>query len=166
MSSTITVLYASKVTVVETFSGAVDGDNTSTFAAQNEEATYTASTTVPVTKHSPPSTVTLGSGLATIDLALLPGITADETVVGTGLKAQFIKFTNPSTNANKIVISNGASNPYRIDGATTTWSIPLAPGQTVLLSLNDAGDDVAGSHKTIDLVGTGSQTLTVQIVLG
>ncbi len=165
MSSTITVLYTSKVTVVETFSGATDGDNTATFAPLNEDATFTASTTVPVTKHAS-FTQALSSGTATIDLTTLPGITADETVNGTGLKVQFLKLINPSTNANKIVASNGASNPYRLDGLTTAWSITLAPGQAVLLELNDAADDVSGSHKTIDLAGTLVQTLSVQIVFG
>ncbi len=166
MSSTISARIQQAVTVVKTFSEADAGNPDVSFTTGNVDETLTASTTVPVTKHAS-FTKTLSSGSGTIDLTTLPGDGADtETVDGSGLKVQALMLTNPSTNANKIVASNGASNPYRIDGATTAWSITLAPGQSVLLRLGDAGDDVGSSHKTIDLAGTGSQTLKVRVVLG
>ncbi len=166
MSSTISVVYQSGLTVVETFAGALGGDNTATFGPGNAgPTTYNATSTPAVSKHAEFSQA-LSSGTATIDLSQLPGKTTDETVIGTGLKAQFIRLTNPATNANKIIASNGASNPYRLDGATTAWSITLAPGQSVLLFLDGAGDTVGGSHKNIDLAGTLAQTLLVEISLG
>ena len=78
---------------------------------------------------------------------------------------QVLKIRNLSTNANKIVVSQGASNGYRIDGATN-WSIPLAPGQSMLLWGDGAADVIGSSHLNIDLAGTGSQILEVQVVMG
>lgn len=166
MSSTISAHVVQSVTVVKTFSQADAGNPDVTFTTGNVDEVLTAGTTVTVSKHAD-FTKTLSTGTGTIDLTSLPGDGADTEVVnGTGLKVQVLHFTNPSTNANKITVSNGASNPYRIDGATTTWTIPLAPGQSAQLRLVGAGDVIGGSNKTIDLVGTGSQTLKVRIVMG
>lgn len=163
---TIAVAFASNLTVVETLTGSyvAPGDNTVTTSGLNESATYTASTTPAVTKHAA-FQKTLSSGSGTIDLTALPGQTADETVTFSTLKVQFLKLRNLSTNANKIVVAKGASNGYRIDAATT-WSIPLAPGQSILLFLDGAADTVGGSNLAIDLTGTGSQVLEVQAIAG
>ena len=64
-----------------------------------------------------------------------------------------------------MVISQGAANPWRYDGATN-WSIPLAPGQSVTLNLDGLSDAVGSTHKTIDIAGTGSQILNVAIGVG
>jgi hypothetical protein len=40
------------------------------------------------------------------------------------------------------------------------------PGGEATFFLNDAGGDIGGSNKTLDLVGTGSQVLQVEAVLG
>ena len=165
MSSTISVVHTSQAIVTEKFSGADAGNPDATFGGSIAEAgTLTASSTPPVTKHALFSKP-LSTGTGTIDLTALPGITADETVNGTGLKVQFLKFKNPSTNANKITAAKGGSNGYQLDGATT-WSVPLAPGQSVFFELDDAADDIGSGNKTIDLTGTGSQALSVQVVMG
>ncbi len=165
MTASISVQFKSELTVTETFAGADAGNPDITISSLNEDGAYTGSSSVPVTK-AVRYDVPLSSGALTIDLTTLVGLTADETVNGTNLKAQFIKLKNKSTNANKMIFSNGASNPYRIDGLTTAWSIPLAPGQSVLLSLNEAADDVASGHKTIDVAGTLAQTVQLEIILG
>lgn len=167
MAATISVAFASQVSITETLTGTYVSTSANNFVVNglNESTTYTASTSVPVTKCAAFQQA-LTSGAATIDLTALPGATADETVVGTGLKLQILKIRNLSTNANKITVSNGASNPYRLDGATTAWTFVLAPGQSYTLFLNESADDVGSSHKTIDLAGTGSQVLEVLAVLG
>ncbi len=76
-----------------------------------------------------------------------------------------MKIQNPSTNANKITVASGASNGWRLDGATS-WTIPLAPGQSVAINCANASDTVGSSHKTIDLAGTGAQTLNVEMTAG
>ena len=166
MSSTVNVTLQSNLTVIETFTGpgVSPGDNTVTQNQLNEQITLNSGTSPAATKEAT-FTQTLTSGAATIDLTALPGLTVDETVNGTGLKVQALKISNPITNANKIVVAQGASNPYRIDGATN-WSIPIAPGQSHLFNLDGASDPVGSTHKNIDLAGTGSQALNVQVVLG
>lgn len=166
MPSTVTLTLESKVTVIKTYTGVfISGqDNTVTTDGLNETLNLTASTTPPVTKSTSFRQAMTG-GAATIDLTALSGDAADETTDLTGLKVQALKLRNKSTNANKITVSNGASNGYKLDGATA-WSIPLAPGQSVLFSLNDAADDVAPTTCTIDLAGTLAQELEVEIVAG
>jgi len=165
MSSTITVAYASTVQIVETFSGAQSGDPTATFGPYNDADTLTAATSVPVTKHADFDQA-LSTGTATINLQALPGKTADETIVGTGLKVQILKLRNKSTNANKITATKGASNGYGLDAAGASWTIALDPGQSALLILKDSAPDIAAGARTIDLTGTGSQVLEVEVVMG
>lgn len=167
MAATVSATYASSATVTETFTGDYisSGDNTVSVTGLNETGTLNASSSVPATKQVS-GTKTMSGGAGTIDLTALPGLTADETVSLSGLKVQILKIRNKSTNANKIVVSNGASNGYRLDAATTAWSIALAPGQSALLLLNEAADDVGGSRKEIDLAGTLAQVLEYLIVAG
>ncbi len=149
---------------METFDGALSGDSTASFGPLNETlTTYTASSTIPVTKHSE-GTKLLSTGAGTFDLTQLPGKTADETVNGTGLKVQFAWFRNPATNANAITITFGASNPYLLKGSA--FKMILQPGQSDKFFGDDATPDVGGSSKTIDIAGTGSQGLEYLIVMG
>lgn len=130
-----------------------------------ESFTLNATSTPAVSKKAC-NALALTTGAATIDLTSMPGKNPDETVNGTGLKPQLIKFRNKSTNANKMVVSQGASNPVLIDGVTTTWSIPLAPGQSVTLSLDGAATTVGSGAKIIAIAGTGSQVFEYEIVMG
>lgn len=165
MSSTITALLQSSIQVTETYSTADSSNNTATFNTLGELSSYTASTSVPVAKHAEYD-LALSSGSATIDLTALPGRTADETVVGTGLKLQILKLTNKSTNANKISVAKGASTGYSLDANSTSWTVVLSPGQSALFFLNESAPDVSSSVKVFDVTGTGAQVLQVQIVLG
>ncbi len=165
MSSTVSALYASNLAVVETFSDAAAADNGATWSGLSESGTLTASTTVPATKHAYFSK-TLSGTTGTIDLTALPGITAEETVVGTGLKVQLVKFRNKSTNANKMSIGKGGSSGYGLNAAGDTWSVMLDPGQSVIFILDDTAPDVAAGTKNWDLVGTSTQIMEVHIVLG
>lgn len=166
MSSTITAVGISKITVTETFVGSYvsTSDATAGFGDQlGETLTLTASSSVPATKHSE-FQKTMSGGAATIDLTALPGKTADETIDGTGLKVQLAKFRNLSTNANDITITFGAANPYNLLGAA--FVILLKPGQSILVSLDEAAPDVAAGAKDIDISGTAAQILECQFVLG
>lgn len=167
MAETITANVVSAPTITATMNGVYisTGTNTLVVNGLNENITLNATSTPPVSKHAEFQQA-LTSGSATIDLTSLPGLTVDETVTFSGLKLQIMKIRNKSTNANKIVVAQGGSNPYLIDGATTTWSIPLAPGQSVLMLLNGAGSTVGSGAKTIALTGTGSQVLEVELVAG
>jgi hypothetical protein len=163
---TFNVTLVSALTVVETLVDPYLGPGLSTVTTNglNETVVLTGVTVPPITAQAAFQQA-LSGGAATIDLTALPGLTPSETVNGTGLKVQAIKLRGLSTNANKIVVSQGAANPYRLDGATA-WSIPLLAGQSVLIYVDAGGEVIGGSHKNIDLAGTGSQVLEVEIVMG
>lgn len=161
-----TVSFGVRTSIVEIKSptGADSGNPDVGFTSGNPSGdTYNSGTTVPVTVASK-FTVTMSGGAATIDLTAIPD-DVNGTADGTGLKVNFLRLENPSTNANKITISQGASAAYRLDGATN-WSIVLAPGQKIQFEGDAAADAVGGSHKNIDLAGTLAQTLKVHVGLG
>ena len=154
----------SQLTIVETPQGPDSPSGSITISGFNETVQLTQATTPAVTKGTAFQQA-LTAGTATIDLTALPGLTPDEVVNGNGLKVQFVKFQNPSANANKIVVAKGASNGVQLDGATT-WSFPLAPGQSILVNCDNLSDTIGSTKKTIDLTGTGSQVLNVEICMG
>ncbi len=165
MSSTVAATLTSALTIVETFTGGqVSTDNTITINGLNETLTLNATSTPPISKEAN-FTTTLSTGTATIDLTALPGLTADETVTFLNLKVAAVKFTNPSTNANNITVAKGGSSGYSFCG-TTTFSIPIAPGQSVLIQCDGDAGTVGSGAKNIDLTGTGSQTLQSAWVAG
>jgi len=167
MANTVTFSghFQSKLTTTETFSGADTANNTVTLDGDDEDFTLTGTTTPAITKVSR-FTITLSAGAATLDLTAIPGLTPNETIDGTGLKVQAIKFTPSSGNANPITASKGGTNGYGLTAAGTTWSIPMDAGQSSLRNTNNAAPAIGGSAKTIDFAGTGSQTIKVTIWLG
>ena len=126
---------------------------------------FTGSTSVPVTKTSAYE-LTMSSGTGSVNLASLPGSTSEETIVGTGLKVQFLILCNKSTNANKIAITKGASNGYGLAASGDSWTLVLSPGQMAFLYLNEAAPDVASGARLWDVTGTGSQVLQIVVILG
>ncbi len=164
---TIRVQLEAKLTVVETFTGPFvsPGDATATFSELNQSETLTASTSVPVTKWAGYE-LTLSGGTDTINLASLPGITAEETVVGTGLKVQAILYRNKSTNANKITLTKGGSSGYGFCASGDSWTDVLSPGQYTLKGNEEAAPDIAGGARNIDVTGTVGQILQIILALG
>jgi hypothetical protein len=108
-------------------------------------------------------TQALAAGAATMDLTALTGVNG-LAVNGTGLRVKWAYFENPSTNANQIAIAEGAANGY--DGFGAAFSLILTPGAYALIFTNDAGSDISGTKKNLDLVGTLVQELTVVLGLG
>lgn len=166
-ASTLSVTYASSITVVETFTGDyIDSrDATVTISGLSETGTLTAATSVPVTKQSS-GRVALSGGTGSLDFTALPGLTPEEIVDGTGLKVQWVKVRNLSTNANSITVAKGASNGLGINAAGTTFSIPISPGQSVLIFGDDAGPDISAGACVWDVTGTLVQELEFHVVLG
>ncbi len=165
MSYTLTTVVQTTIKTIKSPTGADAGNPDTSFTSGNPAAdTYVAASSVPCSKSSK-FTLALSSGTATLDLTAIPD-DVNGTFDATGLKVQFLRFHATATNANKIVASNGASNPYRLDATTTAWSDTLVAGQIAQHELNNAGDTVGGSHKTIDFAGTLVQTIDVHIVVG
>src|ERR1051326_1244578 len=137
-----TVTLTSQMTIVETLNGlgVSPADNTVTLSGLNETLALNGVTTPPVTMATAFSQA-LSGGAATISLEALPGLTPSEVLNAVGLKGQFLKLSNPSTNANKITAAQGGSNAWRLDGATN-WSVTLAPGQSGLFKLPNPAEAV------------------------
>jgi len=165
VSTSIRVVAESNLRVIETVAAGYvsPGDNTVTFDQLSEDWDLTGASSVPVTKHADFDQA-LSGGAATIDLLTLPGRTPDEVISFTGLRVQFVKFKNPSTNANAITFAVGASNGWA--GLGAGWTFTLNPGCSVLFYLDEDGPNVDATHKTIDLTGTLAQTAKVQLVAG
>jgi hypothetical protein len=163
----VSIQLTSKIegTIVETLTGPMVDPNNATvsFNQLNTDRTLDANSTPPVSKHSEGQKA-LSSGAGTLDLTALPGKTADETVVGTGLKVQFAMFRNPITNANPITVTFGASSPYLLGGSG--FKVILQPGEKWAYEGTSTSPAVASGAKNIDLAGTGSQALDYEIVLG
>lgn len=163
----LAVQLTTRVSVVHTLEGElIDPDNDSVTANQlTEDLALTSSTTPPVTKHGG-GELTMSTGTGSIDLTAVPGLTSEETVVGTGLKLQALKLRNKSTNANIITVAKGASNGYGLDASATDWDVTLSPGQEVTFYLDDAAPDIASGARILDVTGTGSQVLEYHAVMG
>jgi hypothetical protein len=164
----VSVAFVSNLATTQTLEGDFisSADSTVTINGLDENGTtYTASTSVPVTKATAYE-IALSSGTATIDLTALEGLTPEETIDGTGLKVQFVKFKNKSTNANIITVVKGASNGYGLDASGTAFTLVLSPGQSATYSLNEAAPNVAAGARTWDVTGTGAQVLQMHVILG
>lgn len=157
--------------VLTTLSGSFinSADNTVTEDGMTVDKTgdsaLLSSTTVPVTK-SAMTAKAMSGGAATLDLTAMSNDSDGATINFSGLKVQAIMLTNPSTNANKITATQGASNGYGLNAAGDSWTLVLDPGQSAILYLNDTAPDVGGSAKTIDISGTSAQVLNIGVVAG
>ena len=104
------------------------------------------------------------AGALTIDLRVLVGSNG-LAVDGNGLKLQAIKLRNDNTGGNPITIAKGATNGY-LPGGGTAWSQTLPVGGEYLAYFNEGGPDIDGTHKTLDVTGTGTQAISFEFVLG
>lgn len=104
--------------------------------------------------------IALVAGAATIDLSNLTQA-GFGTVNATGLKVRAIQVLAPNTNAGAIQIGTGASNGYAELGVLSK----IQPGgDATVYNPNAAAID--GTHKTLDLAGTGTDKLNIHIVFG
>lgn len=159
----ITLSWAATLTAVETLAGntddATDANRKITHAAFDLSGTASATTTPVVTAHAG-KLLALAAGVATIDLTNLVGWGSNgTTVVGTGLRVQFLRIKN--LGANDMTFSTGASNGYNFGGPVT-----VKPGGFVMIGGNTALPVIAAGVKNIDVAGTGTQTAQVSIEMG
>ena len=104
-----------------------------------------------------------GAGSATIDLTDVLGVNG-VAVTGAGLRVQFAKFSAPTTNSDSITVAIGGTNGCDNFGAS--FEVTLEPGAEVLFMLNSAGTVIGSSNRTLDLVGSGGDILSYEIVMG
>lgn len=105
--------------------------------------------------------IALSSGAATIDLTNLTQTNLSTVINATGKKIRVIALLADANNANVIAIGTGASNGYAGIG---TISALLAGNMTIRTCNGSTAID--GTHKTLDLAGTGSQILNILIIFG
>lgn len=162
----VAVTYGVQTTVAETLvanvPAALAANAVVTHNQFNTSLSLTSSTTPPVTKHAAFNKA-LVAGTATIDLTALTG-TNGATVDLTGLKIQVFRVKATAANANPISLTEGAANGYALAGAL--WLVALKAGQEVTIYGNDSTPDVAAADKNIDLAGTGTQSLDIEIIAG
>ncbi len=161
----ISVYHASDIQITKSPTGPFIDPNNATLAVRlNQTTTLTSATVPPATKYAEFQQA-LSSGTATIDLTSLPD---DDGVAGgvtfLNLKISRAIFRNPSTNANSITITAGASNGHNLGGAS--WKVVLLPGEEWEYKGFATGVTVVSGAKTWDLTGTGAQALDVILVAG
>lgn len=107
--------------------------------------------------------VALSGGAATIDLTNITD-PVNGVVTGNTLKVQAITVKNKATNGAAITIAKGASNGYTGFGSAFSMSIPV--GGTMGFDAVNAGATISSTVKTLDLAGSGTDVLQVQILFG
>ena len=130
--------------------------------AMNSDRTLTAASTPPASA-SAFFKQALVAGAASIDLMAMLGVNG-AAVNGAGLRVQAVKFSNPAANADPISIAAGAVNGYA--GLGTDFRVMLVPGAEATIFTNDAGADIDGANRILDLAGVGEQALSVAVILG
>lgn len=105
--------------------------------------------------------VTLSSGAATLDLTALTQVGLATAVNATGMKLRAIQVLADAANANPISVGTGGSNGYDQAGVLSK----INAGDLVTKILNSA-TAIDGTHKTLDIAGTGSQGCSIHMVFG
>jgi len=147
--------------VVETIETGIE------FAA-NAQITHAPGTTLTLNATSSPvatkfsgAEYALVAGAKTLDFTALTGIVT--TVDGSGLRPRVVSMRN--TGVADITIAKGASNGSDMFGSA--WTITLRPGEPLKRALSSTGPAVvSGTNKTVDLTGTGTDTLEFSITFG
>ena len=159
--STFAVTIQSRVYTVETLTNDDVPANSTVTHSQYDVLTNLSASTTPNVDTAAFETFTLSSGSATIDLTALTLNGAAVSLSAKQPRALHIK----NTGSNSMTIAKGASNGYT--GLGSSFSITLAAGAGVLIDWpNDNSTAVSGSVKTLDVTGTGTDTLQLSVVAG
>lgn len=106
-------------------------------------------------------TQSLSSGAATIDLTTVPALVGNQSMSGKSLRVFYAMAD--SENAGEISIQTGATNGYAAFGSSGKFT--LGAGDSVMIRLSTT-NTVDGTHKTIDLSGTGTDSIDIQMLFG
>jgi len=134
----------------------------------DDSGTLTATTTPAVTK-AWSDKVTLAAGAGSIDLTALDRGSVLSDVDMTGLKIQSWKIKAPATNSAAITVQRDAGGSgYNLFGADKTGAekILVSPGDVYAWAGNESREDVGAAEKLIDLVGTGTDVISFELVAG
>lgn len=161
----VTLTFTPTIQAQETLETGVTfaSDAAITHAITDLSLALTGSSSPPVSKIAE-GRKALSGGLGTIDFSAITGANG-ATQDMTGLKPRFAIFRNPSTNTGSMVIADGASNGHNFFG-DGNGQITLLVGQWVILYFAGNAAAVASGDKTIDLSGTGTESLDYWLVFG
>lgn len=165
MAATLSATVAATCTVTEILDNtpfATSAHKQVTHDVLNQSESLTTGGTVPITVVAAFNKA-LVAGTASIDFTSLTG-TNGATVSGSGLKLQVAIIKAKTTNANAITIADGANNGY--GGFGSNFEVVLDADQWVMLFGKDKEPDVDATHKTWDLIGTGTQSVDMILVFG
>lgn len=105
--------------------------------------------------------VTMTSGTATIDLTSLTQAGLAGTISMSGFKMRYIQVQPSTGNAAPISVAVGASNGYPSFGTIAVLNPGDMAARTTVLAIA-----VDGTHKTIDITGTGADSMEILVVFG
>lgn len=161
----VELTFQTKVTAVETLEtnvpAAAASDKTVTHNGYDTSQSLTGATTPPVDSCAYFEKA-LSAGAGTIDLTALTG-TNGATINLNGKKPVAIRIRGKAGNANPITITKGAANGY--DGMGDL-EVAVKANQEFTYYFHTGASAVSGTNKTIDLAGTGSQSVEVSIIGG
>ena len=161
----VSLTYRSEMTAIQTIEGTPPPspeDRTITHNALNRTLRLGGSST-PKIDLIAVFRVTLVNGEAVIGLTNIN--TPTGIIDATGRKLRAFKFRCPATNTGgAVTVEAGASNGYDMLGGS--WSIPVPIDGEVMMYLKDTAPAVASGAKTLDLTGTGTDSLDVSFIFG
>jgi hypothetical protein len=152
--------------VTETLEGNAPfaSSKTVTHSSQNRSLNLAGDTVPPVTKFAS-KRLALTAGSATLDLTALNGWGTNGTNVdATGLKLQLLRIRNPAGNTTAMTLELGASNGYEAFG--TAWSLDIPVNGLFHFEFMDGTPDVGPTAKSIEITGTGSEILEIEMTFG
>lgn len=158
MAITVDVNLSIRVTDNPTIAGA--SSPTVVYDAYVTRETITGTTTLSADATTAFEKV-LSAGAATIDLTSVPSTTGTQSMSGKSLRTLYIKAD--ADNAGVISIQTGATNGYALFGSS--GKITLSPGDSFGLRISTT-NNVDGTHKTIDLAGTGTDSIQALMTFG
>lgn len=120
------------------------------------------SATTPDIESTVVKSLSLTAGAYTLDLTTATG-TNGATVDASGKKIRAIKITNSSA-SNTLTVAKGASNGHT--GLGSAFSVVLPANGIIALYMGSGGADVGASDKTLDFAGTGTNSFTVEYLIG
>lgn len=153
-----------QMTVVEvpTTSSLLASRNSTVTHEGKKDNTLTATTT-PDVEETAFNETALVAGALTLDLTSLSHQLGG-TKTAAGKKLRGVYFENKSTNAGNMRIKTGAAAGHLPVGSQ--WDFNLAPGDTACFYYTAAADVTNASNDTIDIAGTGTDTLKWGFVWG
>lgn len=168
MAAAVEALYDFKLTVNETVAFALDHVTDPTVERKIDPGTGTLKAgTTPAATKTYDETITLAGGVGAIDLTSLTGPLATTTTFS-GLKVQLVKLSCPSGNSAGITLDRAAATPYNLFGAdnASAEQVEILPGGAAMFYHDDEAEDVDATHKDVQLAGTGTDQIRVQLVAG